>query len=170
MLEHHPADELIVTDSDYTDRQLLQIVESAHRAGVKVRVAPKTTELLVQRAEYVPGQGAPLFELRPPALAGTDWVVKRGFDLVVSSLLIVVGLPLWLAVAAAIKVTSHGPVFFRDHRIGLAPLESVRGSCDDLGEEAFLPQQQLMQPRLRPVRRDYEDPGSIAHGQHRSIH
>ena len=64
VLEQHPADELIVTDSDYTDRQLLQIVEHAHRSAVKVRIAPKTTELLVQRAEYVPGQGVPLFELQ----------------------------------------------------------------------------------------------------------
>ena len=41
--------------------------------GVRVRIAPKTTELLLQRGEYVPGQGVPLFELRPPVLAGTDW-------------------------------------------------------------------------------------------------
>jgi exopolysaccharide biosynthesis polyprenyl glycosylphosphotransferase len=106
VLEQHPADELIVTDSDYTDRQLLQIVDHAHRSAVKVRIAPKTTELLVQRAEYVPGQGLPLFELRPPVFAGTDWAV-------------VVGLPLWLAIAAAIKLTSSGPVFYRDPRIGL---------------------------------------------------
>src|SRR5512132_1185768 len=96
VLEQHPTDELIVTDSDYTDRQMLQIVDHAHRSAVKVRVAPKTTELLVQRAEYVPGQGLPLFELRPPAFAGTDWAVKRTFDLLVSCLVIVVGLPLWL--------------------------------------------------------------------------
>ena len=49
-----------------------------------MRIAAKTTELLTQRVEYVPGQGVPLFELRPPAFAGTDWLVKRGFDLVVS--------------------------------------------------------------------------------------
>ncbi len=73
----HPADEVIVTDSDYSERELLQIVEHAHRSGVKVRIAPKTTELLVQRGEYVPGQGLPLFELRPPVFAGTDWAVKR---------------------------------------------------------------------------------------------
>ena len=54
--------------------------------GVKVRVAPKTTELLVQRGEYVPGQGVPLFELRPPVFAGTDWAIKRAFDLAVSAL------------------------------------------------------------------------------------
>ncbi len=123
VLAAHPADELIVTDSDYSERDLLQIVELAHRSGVKVRIAPKTTELLVQRGEYVPGQGLPLFELRPPVFAGTDWAVKRMFDLVVSGLAIVAGLPLWLAIAAAIKLTSPGPVFYRDPRIGLGGRE-----------------------------------------------
>jgi exopolysaccharide biosynthesis polyprenyl glycosylphosphotransferase len=119
VLAEHPADELIVTDSDYSERDLLQIVEDAHRSGVKVRVAPKTTELLVQRGEYVPGQGLPLFELRPPVFAGTDWAIKRTFDLAVSSLVVVAGLPVWLAIAALIKLTSDGPVFYRDPRIGL---------------------------------------------------
>jgi exopolysaccharide biosynthesis polyprenyl glycosylphosphotransferase len=119
VLEQYPADELIVTDSDYSERQLLQIIEHAHRSAVKVRIAPKTTELLVQRAEYVPGQGVPLFELRPPVFVGAQWAVKRAFELVVSALVIVVGMPLWLAIAAAIKLTSRGPVFYRDPRIGL---------------------------------------------------
>ena len=119
VLAEHPADELIVTDSDYSDRDLLQIVDQAHRSGVKVRIAPKTTELLVQRAEYVPGQGLPLFELRPPVFVGTDWAVKRVFDLVASALVVVIGLPLWLAIAAAIKLGSRGPVFHRNPRIGL---------------------------------------------------
>ncbi len=120
VLTAHPVDEVIVTDSDYSERELLQIVEHAHRSGVKVRVAPKATELLVQRGEYVPGQGLPLFELRPPVFAGTDWAVKRIFDLVVSGLVVLAGLPLWLAIAAAIKLTSRGPVFYRDPRCGLA--------------------------------------------------
>jgi exopolysaccharide biosynthesis polyprenyl glycosylphosphotransferase len=119
VLAEHPTDELIVTDSDYSERDLLRMVEHAHRSGVKVRVAPKTTELLVQRGEYVPGQGVPLFELRPPIFAGTEWAVKRVFDLLVSSFVFVVGLPVWLAIAALIKLTSEGPVFYRDPRIGL---------------------------------------------------
>jgi exopolysaccharide biosynthesis polyprenyl glycosylphosphotransferase len=119
VLAKHPTDELIVTDSDYSERDLLQIVEHAHRSGVKVRIAPKTTELLVQRAEYVPGQGLPLFELRPPVFAGTDWAVKRAFDLVVSSLVVVAGLPVWLGIAALIKLTSKGPIFYHDPRVGL---------------------------------------------------
>jgi len=99
--------------------ELMEIAEAAHRRGVKVRVAPKTTELLLQRAEYIPGQGVPLFELRPPILAGADWIVKRTFDLIVSLFTVVAGLPLWLAIASSIKLTSSGPVFYRDRRVGL---------------------------------------------------
>jgi exopolysaccharide biosynthesis polyprenyl glycosylphosphotransferase len=113
------VDELIVVDADFGEEELLEIVDEAHRRGVDVRVAPKTTELLTQHAEYVPGQGIPLFQLRPPVLAGADWVLKRTFDLVVSLTLLVSGLPLWLIIAAAIKLSSPGPVLYRDRRVGL---------------------------------------------------
>ena len=117
------VDELILTDSDFSERELLEIVSHAHRRGVQVRVAPRATELLTERAQLVPGEGVPLFELRPPALIGFDWFVKRTFDLVVSTLVLVLGVPLWLAIAAAIKLTSRGPVLFRDMRVGLGERE-----------------------------------------------
>jgi lipopolysaccharide/colanic/teichoic acid biosynthesis glycosyltransferase len=52
-----------------------------------------------------------------------DWVVKRGFDLLVSALVLVIGLPLWLGIAAAVKLSSRGPVLFRDRRVGLGERE-----------------------------------------------
>jgi exopolysaccharide biosynthesis polyprenyl glycosylphosphotransferase len=116
-------DELIVAGAGLSEERLLEIVELAHRRAVRVRIAPKTTELLVDRAEYVPGHGMPLFELRPPVFANTDWVLKRGFDLVVASLIVIVGLPVWLLIAAAIKTTSRGPVLYGDRRIGLGEQE-----------------------------------------------
>jgi exopolysaccharide biosynthesis polyprenyl glycosylphosphotransferase len=119
ILREQDVHELIVTDSGFTERELLELVDEAHRFGVKVKVAPRTTELLLQRAEYIPGEGMPLFELRPPVLAGWEWGVKRSFDIVVSTLVIVAGSPMWAAIACAIKLTSPGPVFYRDQRIGL---------------------------------------------------
>ncbi len=119
VLATHRVDEVILADSEFSERELLETVEQAHRRGVKVRIAPKTTELLVQRADYVPGQSVPLFEVRSPVFAGGEWVLKRSFDLTVSAVVIVVGLPLWLLIAAAVTLTSPGPVLYRDRRIGL---------------------------------------------------
>jgi len=112
-------DEVILTEGDFDEETVLEIVETAHRLGVKVRIAPKTTELLIERGEYVPGQGMPLFELRPPVLAGADWAMKRTFDLAVSALVLLVGTPLWLLIALAIKLDSRGPILYRDRRIGV---------------------------------------------------
>jgi exopolysaccharide biosynthesis polyprenyl glycosylphosphotransferase len=111
--------ELIVADSGIAEARMLEIVEEAHRRGVKVRVAPRTTELLIDRGEYVPGQGVPLFELRPPTFAGTQWAVKRSFDVVVAGAIVVLGLPFWALIAILIKLTSRGPVLYADTRIGL---------------------------------------------------
>ena len=116
-------DEVILNEGDFDEAAVLEIVETAHRAGVKVRIAPRTTELLLQRGEYVPGQGMPLFELRPPVLAGTDWAVKRAFDVAVSSVVVLAGLPLWLLIALAIRLDSRGPVLYRDRRVGVGERE-----------------------------------------------
>lgn len=118
----HP-DELIVSGVEMDDRALLELVDEAHRRGVKVQIAPTTTELLTQRGEYIAGQGVPLFELRPPVFAGLDWAVKRSFDVAVSSLIVVLGAPVWLLIALAVKLDSPGPVFYRDRRVGLGERE-----------------------------------------------
>ncbi|HEX4520322.1 MAG TPA: sugar transferase [Gaiellaceae bacterium] len=112
-------DELIVADDGLSETELLEIVDSSHRRGVRVRIAPRTTELLIERGEYVPGQAVPLFDVRPPAFAGADFALKRSFDIVVSAFIVVIGLPVWLVIAALVKLTSRGPVFFADERVGL---------------------------------------------------
>jgi exopolysaccharide biosynthesis polyprenyl glycosylphosphotransferase len=138
VLDRLRPDELIVSGVDLGDEAFLDLVEQAHRSGVKVRIAPTTTALLTQRMEYVPGQGVPLFELRPPVFAGLDWSIKRAFDIVVSALIVAAAAPLWLLVALAVKLDSPGPVFYRDRRVGLGEREfgmfKFRSMYIDAGE------------------------------------
>ncbi len=47
-----------------------------------------------------------------------DSIFKRLFDLIISTIVIIVSLPLWLSVAIAIKFDSPGPVFYRGKRVG----------------------------------------------------
>jgi len=159
VLGTYQIDELILADSEFSEQELLETVEHAHRRGVKVRIAPKTTELLIQRADYVPGQSVPLFEVRSPVFAGSEWLLKRTFDLTVSFVVLVIGLPLWLLIALAVTLTTPGSVLFRDRRIGLGENEfdmlKFRTMYADAGEhQAFLEQANEASGPLFKMRRD----------------
>jgi exopolysaccharide biosynthesis polyprenyl glycosylphosphotransferase len=120
-LERHfdAIDEVLIADPDFPQDEAVELVDRCHRQGVRVRVAPSTMEILMDRVEFVPGQALPLFELKPPVFEGVDFAVKRLFDLVGSLLiLIVLAVPMALS-ALAIKLTSRGPVFFRSVRPGI---------------------------------------------------
>jgi exopolysaccharide biosynthesis polyprenyl glycosylphosphotransferase len=123
LLERERPDEVVLAEAQFDEQTVLDVVQLAHRHGVKVKLAPTTTELLVHEGEYVPGQGIPLFELRPPMLTGVDWATKRAFDLVVSLGFLLLGIPLWLLIAAAIKLDSRGPVLYVSRRVGVREQE-----------------------------------------------
>jgi exopolysaccharide biosynthesis polyprenyl glycosylphosphotransferase len=123
VLERDRPDELVLAEADFDEQTALDVVQLAHRHAVKVKLAPTTTDLLVHEGQYVPGQGVPLFELRPPMLTGLAWVSKRAFDLVVAAVVVIVGIPLWLLIAAAIKIDSRGRVLYVDRRVGVGERE-----------------------------------------------
>src|SRR4051795_1930603 len=113
-------DEGLIADPDFPQEQAVDLVDRCHRHGVRVRVAPSTMEILMDRVEFIPGQTVPLFELKPPVFEGIDFVVKRSFDVVVAALLILVLSPVLLFAAVAVKMSSSGPLIYRSRRRGLA--------------------------------------------------
>jgi exopolysaccharide biosynthesis polyprenyl glycosylphosphotransferase len=115
----HRVDEVIIADPDFPQREAVELVDQCHQRGVVVRIAPSTMEILVHRAEFVPGQSVPLFELKPPVFEGFDYALKRSFDLVGSLLLTILLSPVLLASALAVKLTSRGPVIYRSIRPGI---------------------------------------------------
>ena len=119
ILQQHRIDEVIIADPAFPQPRAVELVDVCHQRGVRVRVAPSTMEILVHRAEFVPGQSVPLFELKPPVFEGFDWLLKRTFDLVGSVLLVVALSPVLLACALAVRLSSRGPVVYRSQRPGI---------------------------------------------------
>jgi exopolysaccharide biosynthesis polyprenyl glycosylphosphotransferase len=120
-LERHfdSVDEVLIADADFPQNEAVELVDRCHRHGVRVRVAPSTMEILMERVEFVPGQALPLFELKPPVFEGIDFAIKRTFDLVGAVLLVVVLAPVMVLASAAIKLSSRGPVLYRSMRPGI---------------------------------------------------
>src|SRR4051812_13271260 len=81
-------DEVLITDPDFPQERALALIDTCHRHGVRVRVAPSTMEILMDRVEFVPGQTLPLFELKPPVFDGLDFILKRMFDIFGSALIL----------------------------------------------------------------------------------
>ena len=113
-------DEVIIADPDFPQEEALELVDRCHRRGVTVHVAPSTMEILLDRAEFVPGQSVPLFTLRPPVFEGIQFAAKRTFDLIISTIMLVVIAPVLAVIALAVKLGSPGPVIYRSIRPGMA--------------------------------------------------
>ncbi len=119
VLEEERVDEVIIADPDFPQGEAVGLVDRCHRRGVRVRIAPSTMEILIHRAEFVPGESVPLFELKPPVFEGIDFALKRTFDVIGATLLLVVLSPLLLAIWVAVRATSRGPALFRSRRQGI---------------------------------------------------
>ncbi|MGA2320078.1 MAG: sugar transferase [Solirubrobacteraceae bacterium] len=112
-------DEVIIADPDFPQVDAVELVDQCHQRGVRVRLAPSTMEILIHRAEFIPGQSVPLFELGPPVFEGVDFALKRAFDIVGATLLLLVLSPLLLAIVLAVRLSSRGPVLYRSTRRGI---------------------------------------------------
>ena len=119
VLDVYRVQEVIIADPDFPEERAVDLVDKCHQRGVTVRVAPSTMEILLQRAELVPGTSVPLFELRPPVFDGIDFFVKRSFDVCVSLLLLVLLSPLLVLSALLVRLSSRGPVIYRSYRPGI---------------------------------------------------
>ncbi|HEX3511589.1 MAG TPA: sugar transferase [Solirubrobacteraceae bacterium] len=113
------VDEVIIADPDFPQDDAVELVDRCHRRGVGVRLAPSTMEILIHRAEFVPGQSVPLFELGPPVFEGIDFALKRTFDIIGASVLLALLSPLLIAIVLAVRLTSRGPIVFRSMRRGI---------------------------------------------------
>jgi exopolysaccharide biosynthesis polyprenyl glycosylphosphotransferase len=62
--------------------------------------------------------GMPLISLKGVSFTPWNMALKRSFDIAVASFVTLLGLPAWLTLAGLVKVTSPGPVFYRQERVG----------------------------------------------------
>ncbi len=111
------------------EAELVHIVRRCHDDRVQFYAVPRLFELGVSHEDVGHEiDGLPLVPVRRPGTASHLWPAKRAFDLVASSLLIMLTAPVLLACALAVKLTSPGPVFFRQVRIGIGgtPFEILK--------------------------------------------
>jgi exopolysaccharide biosynthesis polyprenyl glycosylphosphotransferase len=97
---------------------VLDVVRIAKALGVRVSILPRIFEVVGSSVRFDQVDGMTMLGVRRFGLTRSSELIKRSFDLVGASLLLVLSAPLLLLVAVAIRIDSPGPVFFRQTRVG----------------------------------------------------
>ncbi len=114
----YSIDDVIVALPGREHDRIAEIVLGLQTCPVRVRVVPDLFEMVSVRAHVEDFWGVPLIGLRDPVITGFDRAFKRVFDLLASSILLVLLSPAMLLIALAIRLDSHGPAIFRQERVG----------------------------------------------------
>lgn len=113
------ADTLIVGGADELDPEAMRRLGWAMAdRDVNWVVVPALTDVAGPRIHSRPVAGLPLVHVDFPRLEGYRRVLKRTFDILASSLLLVLLVPAFLATAIAIRSEGPGPIFYTQQRIG----------------------------------------------------
>src|SRR5215813_6561878 len=99
--------------------QMLQLIDSTSRECVDVKVVPDLLQVIALRARLEDLDGIPVININDVPLQGVNSALKRVIDIAISSAaLLVLAMPLGI-IAALVKLTSRGPIFYRQERMGL---------------------------------------------------
>jgi exopolysaccharide biosynthesis polyprenyl glycosylphosphotransferase len=118
VIEQMKVTRVIVAFSRARHPEVLNVVRTCADYGVKVNIVPRLFEVVSTRAGVDDVEGIPLLDVGPVELGRFNMFVKRVFDLTIGTVMLLLGAPLLLATALAIKLDSRGPVFFRQERMG----------------------------------------------------
>jgi exopolysaccharide biosynthesis polyprenyl glycosylphosphotransferase len=110
--------EVIIALPSHQHRQILETARVCERAGADFKLVPDLYEMSLSRINVDAIEGVPLLGLRRGLNSTWGARVKRSIDIVAASSILIVGGPLWLLLALAIKLDSPGPVLFGQARVG----------------------------------------------------
>ena len=120
VVDEAEIDTLILTSADdLGPRDVRRLGWDLESRNVSLIVAPALTDVAGPRIHTRPVAGLPLIYVDYPIFEGRKHKAKRGFDILASSILLVLLSPVLLWLAIAVRHDSPGPAFFRQERVGL---------------------------------------------------
>jgi exopolysaccharide biosynthesis polyprenyl glycosylphosphotransferase len=116
-LENKHIDEIIQADASLDQDEILELMSFATANHITYRFVPNQLGIFAAHSEISTMAGMPIVALKRTPLEGWGRIVKRAFDLLSSLVGLVILAPIFLLLAALIKVLDPGPVFYRHKRL-----------------------------------------------------
>lgn len=116
ILKKYGGDEIFIGVPDFDRRKLTKLI--MENEGINIRIATDILGLITKSIDYDEMFGIPVFSIRElPLDKMRNRVIKRTFDIFFSLICVVLLMPVFIVVALCIKLTSKGPVFYKQERI-----------------------------------------------------
>jgi exopolysaccharide biosynthesis polyprenyl glycosylphosphotransferase len=112
------ANVLLVADGDLPERTLLEAVRTPASSRCDLLIVPRLHHFATQTGMTDHIGSIPIMRIQQPSLTGPARLLKRGFDLVVGGLALVVVAPVILVCALAVRIDGGPGVIFRQTRVG----------------------------------------------------
>ncbi|MFN3306770.1 MAG: sugar transferase [Candidatus Kapaibacteriota bacterium] len=112
-----PAELFIAIDKP-DHEMILDIANKCAESQIIVKIVPDLYDVLTGLVKTFPLYSIPLIEISTQLLRPWEAFLKRAIDILVSSIVLIFGLPIWILVAILIKLDSKGPVLYKQERVG----------------------------------------------------
>jgi exopolysaccharide biosynthesis polyprenyl glycosylphosphotransferase len=119
LIDAYDVDEIIIALPEASSRDLLHLTSACQRGRVSIKVFPDLFQIMAGGVTIDDLGGLPLLSVRDVALRGWKLSLKRAMDMVGSAVGLVLLSPLMLLTAVLVKLTSPGPAFYCQERMGL---------------------------------------------------
>ncbi len=136
---------------------LLEVLRLCDGKSVSLKLIPDFYTIIGGMARTEHMYGLPLIEVLPEPMPAWEESTKRLIDIAVSSIVLLIGLPVWIGVAILIRLTSSGPAIYRQKRVGqhgrLFTMYKFRTMHDDAEAHTGPVWAQENDPRYTPIGR-----------------
>jgi exopolysaccharide biosynthesis polyprenyl glycosylphosphotransferase len=109
---------LIVAFSSAADARVSRLIQRCQELGVEVSVVPRMFDTINDRVGYDTVGGLPLLTFAAVDLNGLQFAIKHAIDRVLALTLLIAFSPVIVLAAIAVRLSSPGPAFFRQRRVG----------------------------------------------------
>jgi exopolysaccharide biosynthesis polyprenyl glycosylphosphotransferase len=118
IIRQHNIEDVIIAIESQEHSKLEEIINRLENSLVRVKIIPDMYDIISGRVR-MESLGTPLIEIKHEIIAPWERIAKRLFDIVASLLLLLLALPIMIFSAVMVKLSSPGPIFYRQPRVGL---------------------------------------------------
>ncbi len=118
IIAEHQAREVIIALEENEKDRIFGLISAINGGDVAIKIVPDLYDSIAGQARTTQLYGFPLIDVVPELMQQWQVVTKRLLDIAAAGLSLILGLPLWLIIAAAIKLDSKGPIVYKQTRVG----------------------------------------------------